>query len=511
MSMRFQSGLQAGEQGGVSQAFASGGALLRHYGTLAAALLFSALLAGCGDTPGDFSERAYKPLSPQLAALMQEKGVAPNAPVLIRAFKKEAEVQIWKMKPDGHYTLLKSYPICRWSGQLGPKTREGDRQVPEGFYTIGPSQMNPRSAYYLSFNVGYPNTYDRAHGYSGGEIMVHGVCSSAGCFSMTDQQIAEIYAIAREAFAGGQKAIQFQSFPFQMTAENFAKYRLDPNIAFWKELKVGYDNFEVTKQEVAVGVCNSHYVFNAAPANGGGFDPTGPCPPLKRDDAVALAVTAKEAADQAKVAALVASGVQAGAHRLCRRRPECAVLAAGRYRSFGRGQPSGGLVARRRRRAARQKRQEADTRAIGGGEKEGRDRRGRRREEGRRGACLCLCRAAAAATGAAAFRPAAMGPRAGTAHASPGAAGRDRSFAFGRCRASRSLCARRSLGRTASSAGAAGQLRPRKRRPFLWPTAAGAAGRTADGRGPSGRSVAVEFRRAAASSAKSGNGSLAIG
>ncbi|HTJ03525.1 MAG TPA: murein L,D-transpeptidase family protein [Methylovirgula sp.] len=266
------------------------------------------LLSGCGETPGDFSERSAKPLSPELLTLMQEKGTTPSSPVLIRAFKKEAEVQVWKMRTDGHYTLLKSYPICRWSGQLGPKTREGDRQVPEGFYRIGPSQMNPNSAYYLSFNVGYPNAYDRAHNYTGGSIMVHGVCSSAGCFSMTDKQIAEIYAIARESFNGGQREIQFQSYPFHMTAENFAKYRLDPNIAFWKELKTGNDNFEVTKQEVAVGVCNLHYVFNAQSSQP--LDPNGPCPALRHDESVALAVNAKEAKDNAQVAQLVASGVR---------------------------------------------------------------------------------------------------------------------------------------------------------------------------------------------------------
>jgi len=170
--------------------------------------------------------------------------------------------------------------------------------------------MNPHSNYYLSFNVGYPNAYDRAHGYTGGNIMVHGVCSSAGCFSMTDQQIAEIYAIAREAFAGGQQSIQMQSYPFHMTPMNIALYRFDPNIAFWKELEVGNDNFEVTKKDVAVGVCNDHYVFNAEPANGQPFDPTGPCPALKRDQAVALAVAAREKSDDAKVAELVAEGVK---------------------------------------------------------------------------------------------------------------------------------------------------------------------------------------------------------
>ena len=105
--------------------------------------------------------------------------------------------------------------------------------------------------------------------------MVHGICSSAGCFSMTDPQIGEIYAVVREAFAGGQREVQMQSYPFRMTA-GVAKYRLDPNIDLWKELKKGLDNFEVTNQEVVVGVCDKHYVFNPAPANGAHFDPVGP-------------------------------------------------------------------------------------------------------------------------------------------------------------------------------------------------------------------------------------------
>jgi murein L,D-transpeptidase YafK len=201
---------------------------------LAASL--AALLAGCeGDGQlAAGSGRSLAPISSQMLALMQEHDTTESSPVLIRTYKKEAELEIWKMKSDGRYALLKSYPMCRWSGQLGPKKSEGDRQVPEGFYTIAPGQMNPNSNYYLSFNVGYPNAYDRAYGRTGGTIMVHGVCSSAGCFSMTDAQIAEIYALAREAFNGGQHAIQMQSYPFHMTAENLAKHRLDPNIAFWK-------------------------------------------------------------------------------------------------------------------------------------------------------------------------------------------------------------------------------------------------------------------------------------
>ena len=269
-------------------------------------------LAGCDETTGTgmaSNARARAPIPPQTLAQMAELGTTQNAPVLIRTYKKEAELEIWKMKPDGHYALLKTYPMCRWSGQLGPKVREGDRQVPEGFYSITPAQMNPNSNYYLSFNVGYPNAYDRALGHTGGSIMVHGICSSAGCFSMTDPQIGEIYAIAREGFAGGQRAIQMQSYPFRMTAENLAKYRLDQNIAFWKQLKQGADHFEVTHQEVAVGVCDRHYVFNATAADGSHFDPAGPCPALRQSGA-ASEVAAKTRQDEAKVAELAAQGLK---------------------------------------------------------------------------------------------------------------------------------------------------------------------------------------------------------
>ncbi len=269
-------------------------------------------LAGCEEStlsPAT-SSRSLAPLPSKTVAGMEAIGSSKEAPVLIRTYKKEAELEIWKMKADGHYAYLKSFPMCRWSGQLGPKVREGDRQVPEGFYSITPARMNPNSAYYLSFDVGYPNAYDRAMGHTGGSIMVHGICSSAGCFSMTDAQIAEIYAIAREAFAGGQRAIQMQSYPFHMTAENLAKYRLDKNIGFWNQLKEGFDNFEVTKQDVAVGVCNRHYVFNAAPADGSHFDATAACPPLKRDAGTQAEVTAKQKRDDAKIAELAAQGVR---------------------------------------------------------------------------------------------------------------------------------------------------------------------------------------------------------
>jgi murein L,D-transpeptidase YafK len=277
---------------------------------LLAAAALAGLVAACDETPG-LGGRSLRPIPPDTLALMEQKGTTKNSPVLIRAYKKEAELEIWKQNSDGRYVYIKSFPMCRWSGQLGPKVREGDRQVPEGFYTITPGQMNPNSNYYLSFNVGYPNAYDRAYGYTGGSIMVHGACSSAGCFSMTDEQIGEIYAIAREAFNGGQKAIQMQSLPFKMTAENLAKHRADPNAPFWRQLKEGADHFEVTKQEPTVAVCGKHYVFDATPVDSKlHLDALVACPPLQVDPDLKSAVAAKQHQDDTEVASLIEKGVK---------------------------------------------------------------------------------------------------------------------------------------------------------------------------------------------------------
>jgi murein L,D-transpeptidase YafK len=268
-----------------------------------------AWIAGCDDSYLDQSSaRSQQPISSATLAKMEALDTTPSSPTIIRTYKKEAELEIWKMKSNGEYALLKAYPMCRWSGQLGPKKREGDMQVPEGFYSIAPGQMNPNSHYYLAFNVGYPNAYDRAYGRTGGNVMVHGVCSSAGCFSMTDEQVADIYAIARDSFAGGQREIQLQSYPFHMTAENMAKFRLDPNIDFWKNLKDGSDHFEVTKNEPSVLVCGKHYVFDATTKDE--VSGSEPCPALKRDPNVEAQVAEKENEDEAKVAELATSGVK---------------------------------------------------------------------------------------------------------------------------------------------------------------------------------------------------------
>ncbi|TIT60255.1 MAG: murein L,D-transpeptidase, partial [Mesorhizobium sp.] len=211
-------------------------------------------------------------LPDKILADMKAKGMVRTSSVMARIFKEEGKLEIWKAKTNGRYEMVASYDICKWSGKLGPKYTEGDRQAPEGFYTVRPSQMNPRSNYHLSFNIGYPNAYDRANGRTGSNLMVHGACSSSGCYSMTDAQIEQIYAFGRDAFQGGQTEFQIQAFPFRMTAANMARYRNDPNYDFWKMLKVGYDNFEITKVPPKVDVCEKRYVFNQVAPEGTTFD-----------------------------------------------------------------------------------------------------------------------------------------------------------------------------------------------------------------------------------------------
>jgi len=257
-----------------------------------AALVSALVLSGCSGSLDDIAPKSERKLPHEITQIMQAKGMSKDAPIMMRVFKEEGVLEVWKQKKDGRYDLVTSYEICKWSGKLGPKYIEGDRQAPEGFYTIRPHQMNPNSNYHLAFNIGFPNAYDQANGRSGQHLMVHGACSSAGCYSMTDEQVEEIYAFARDAFRGGQEAFQFQAFPFRMTPQNMARYRNDPNYPFWQMLKEGYDYFEITRVPPKVDVCERRYVFNRTPAEGYSFDPVGACPPSTQPQALLTAYQA---------------------------------------------------------------------------------------------------------------------------------------------------------------------------------------------------------------------------
>jgi murein L,D-transpeptidase YafK len=275
---------------------------------LASAAIAAAIaLAGCNteSTPA-VGGRHMQPLSERMLADIDEKNMAKESPILVRIFKQESELEVWKEDKTGRFALLKTYPICRWSGDLGPKIRQGDRQAPEGFYTITPGLMNPNSNYYLAINTGFPNAYDRANGRTGAFLMIHGDCSSAGCYAMTDEQVAEIYALARESFFGGQKSFQIQAYPFKMTPLNMAKHRNSPNMAFWKMLKEGYDHFEVTRHEPKVDVCEKRYVFDAESSSK--FSAADRCPAYKVPDDIVAAVRDKQRRDDVQTAELINRG-----------------------------------------------------------------------------------------------------------------------------------------------------------------------------------------------------------
>lgn len=201
--------------------------------------------------------------SPLLQKELQQRGFSWGSPVLIRIFKVPSILEVW-IKKGNNYSLFKSYNICRFSGRLGPKTREGDKQSPEGFYYITPKQLNPNSSYFLSFNLGYPNDYDRSHNYTGSALMVHGDCVSIGCYAMTNGRMSEIYTLMHNAFTHGQTKIQVQAYPFALTSNNMSKMRYHQWYNFWNNLKVGYDAFDRTRRPLNVNVQNGHYQFSPA-------------------------------------------------------------------------------------------------------------------------------------------------------------------------------------------------------------------------------------------------------
>ena len=288
--------------------------------TLVRALVLSAAFAAaltpmqCLSEDGNqLPENATKELSPELLSLLRQKKMSKHSPIILRVFKEEAELEVWKQDITGHFQILKTYPICRWSGDLGPKLHEGDRQTPEGFYTITPKLMNPNSNFYLAINIGFPNTFDKANDRDGTFLMIHGDCSSSGCYAMTDEQIGEIYALARDSLLGGQPSFQIQAYPFRMTPANLARHRTNPNMAFWKMLKIGNDHFEATHLQPKVEVCDRRYAFDAQPPSNSTnplvFDPTGRCPAFVANPKIARAALEKQRADEVEYAQLVKDNV----------------------------------------------------------------------------------------------------------------------------------------------------------------------------------------------------------
>ncbi len=207
------------------------------------------------------AEARVKPaLERDLAAL----GLRYGAPVFMRVFKREKLLELWMKGEGGTYVHVRDYPICTYSGALGPKQREGDQQAPEGFYRVRVGQMNPRSSYHLSFDLGYPNAYDRAHRRTGSYLMVHGSCVSIGCYAMGDAAIEEIWSLAAAALRNGQDAFEVHAFPFRPTDEALAAERDSPWHAFWRELQPAYDAFERTRTPPRIRVDGTRYAVEGS-------------------------------------------------------------------------------------------------------------------------------------------------------------------------------------------------------------------------------------------------------
>lgn len=206
-----------------------------------------------------FQEAAAR-VTPGLEGDLAAVGLSLGRPVFMRIFKEEKVLEVW-LEKDRRFVLFRTYPICTFSGDLGPKEKQGDGQAPEGFYWVGPRQMNPYSQFHLSFDLGYPNAYDRAYRRTGSALMVHGNCVSIGCYAMTDAGIEEIYTLADAALRGGQPFFRVHAFPFRMSGQNLERHAGSTWLDFWRNLAEGYARFEADGRPPDAGVREKRYVF----------------------------------------------------------------------------------------------------------------------------------------------------------------------------------------------------------------------------------------------------------
>lgn len=202
-------------------------------------------------------QRVREDLTTRLRAIRSDWG----APVFVRIYKQEHELEVWARTGTGVYALLDTWPICTFSGELGPKQRQGDGQAPEGIYQVRRGQMNPYSSYHLSFDLGYPNAFDRAHRRTGGYLMVHGSCVSIGCYAMTDAGIEQIYSLLAAALANGQRSVQVHALPFRFKAEWERLHAASPWLDFWRDLAAIDAAFEHTHAPPAVTVRRNRYAL----------------------------------------------------------------------------------------------------------------------------------------------------------------------------------------------------------------------------------------------------------
>lgn len=228
---------------------------------LALVLSYSSVEAKTSEIPTSTrSQEAINRVKHRLKRALNIKGFNLGDPIFIRVFKEPKKLEVW-VKKGNKFKRFKTYKICYFSGGLGPKFKEGDMQSPEGFYSVTPDKLNPESSYHLSFEIGFPNKFDRALGRTGSYLMVHGRCVSIGCYAMTDKRIEEIYTLMDAAFRNGQSFVRVHIFPFEMKGKNMGKHMWSPWYSFWSNLKEGYDFFEEKRRPPDIVVKNKRYEF----------------------------------------------------------------------------------------------------------------------------------------------------------------------------------------------------------------------------------------------------------
>ena len=172
------------------------------------------------------------------------KGLTYGTPVHLMAFKESKELEIWLEEDGGHkFRHFATLPICAFSGDLGPKLREGDRQTPEGFYNLRHEFLHPSSAYHLAIDIGFPNSLDRSLGRTGSLIELHGACQSIGCYAMGNSGIEEIYLLVEQSFMRGVRRATFAAYPFRPTPERLAAERDHIWFEFWENIAGSYTKF----------------------------------------------------------------------------------------------------------------------------------------------------------------------------------------------------------------------------------------------------------------------------
>ena len=200
----------------------------------------------------------------QLPGDLAAIGARLGAPMLLRVFKLEREVEVWVQPEDQQtFVLFRIFPICFYSGKLGPKVKEGDMQSPEGFYFVGPAQMRAKSQYHRAIDFAFPNDYDAAQGYTGTELLIHGNCVSSGCYAMTDPFVEQLFELGSATAATAAQGFWIHAFPFHMTAEALAGQQDSPWLGFWQQLKAGYDAFETSRIPPHIRVEGGRYVVAA--------------------------------------------------------------------------------------------------------------------------------------------------------------------------------------------------------------------------------------------------------